>query len=916
VVLEGSTENPAQGRNAGVEFAKGDILVFVDSDCEISNSWLSEATKILLSDEKIGIVGGAYLPDGVAPASSNDLQFVLSSPLISLGSIQHKPKRQPTKVRSIPAGLIALRRRVIDKVGAFDPDLAYCEDSELCDRIRESGYEVLFVPSLVARHMKRYSFRGIIDLGYRYGLGRGLALGKHPRLFTVRNLLPVFLLITGILAFTFPIAPILAKNAMLLLGAYVAGVMGASVFVSLEEGRLRSTLVVALAHFGIHFSYGLGFLRGVADLASRRVLVLFPIVMGIAFVALRQIIALNYYGTIIGWDTAHYVYLARFVGDNGIIAFLQLQRNSYLLYPLLLEAISVFSGQSPVFVEQFLPIVATAVLTGSMMIFGLRVLQDNLSRAAIPLFVILWLALYRIGADLHSNLLGLSLMTIGLAFSMEYLYSVNKFRLVPFVMLLAGLAHPQTAALGFGVLIITLLLTRLVFPAKIIVIRRAVTLSASALAPIVLALASDPRIIEAGVSGGTYPAPWPPDLYGTFGFLLVPVFAVGALQLFARQARKSPQSLLVTVWLLVSLLVVLAAFPFSGLREWAYRALILIPIPVFLSNGTIVLFRAVWGFGSRMREIYIFRILRAFGTIGLAVLVFSGAFLSAMQVQDYAGIHMRTFITDDSRLALQQLSDTGLVRPDPIFVVYMDDYWTGGFAQLWDNWIGIYFGNHHVYPGRLYYFFQGMETPFNSSASRGISDLYFSQLASGNLLGTKATTSHDIVILTPFYSALSPAELKILTPVGEEAYLVSRNATQQALLSVPLTLSGFYDKLAINGHWYGITKPWATNDLVLEIYQPNVSTSTSTNSVTYQFSALGKAEYNITLATFDYETRYQPWSFCVNELCHTVRYSGSLSPITLSINSILPAGPNQIRINATGNGPLIINLDYFTISET
>jgi len=915
-VVEGSTENPAQGRNAGIESAKGDILVFVDSDCEISESWLSEATKILLSNEKIGIVGGAYLPDDLAPGFSGDLQFVLSSPLISLGSIQHKPKRQPTKVRSIPAGLIALRRRVIDKVGAFDADLAYCEDSELCDRIRESGYDVLFVPSLVARHMKHYSFRGIIDLGYRYGLGRGLALGKHPGLFTVRNLLPVFLLITGILAFTFPIAPILAKNALLLLGAYIAGVMGASVFVSREERRLRSTLVVAFAHFGIHFSYGLGFLRGVADLASRRFLVLFPIVIGIAFVALRQIIVLNYYGTIIGWDTAHYVYLARFIGDNGIIAFLQIQRNSYLLYPLLLEAISIFSGQSPLFVEQFLPIVATAVLFGSMMIFGLRVLQDNLSRAAIPLFVILWLALYRIGADLHSNLLGLSLMTIGLAFSMEYLYSVNKFRLVPFVMLLAGLAHPQTAALGFGVLVITLAISRLVFSTKVLVVKRLLMLSAATLGPIILALASDPRILGAGVSGGTYPTTWPPDLYGTFGFFLVPVFAVGALQLFSRQARKSPQALLVTVWLLASLLVVVGAFPLSGLREWAYRSLILIPVPVFLSNGTIVLFRAFWGLGSKMREIYMFRILRVFGTIGLGVLVFSGAFFSALQVQDYAGIHMRSFISDDARLALQQVSDSGLVRSDPIFVVYLDDYWTGGYAPLWDNWIGVYFGNHHVYPGRLFYFFQGLQTPFNSSASREISALYFSQLATSALLGTKATESHDIVILTPFYSGLSSEELKILTPIGPEAYLVSRNATQKALLSVPLTLSGFYDRLAVDGHWYGIAKPWAASGLVLEIYQPNVAAGESINSVTYQFSALGNAEYNITLATFDYETRYEPWSFCVDEICHTIIYSGSLLPMTLSIRAILPSGLNQIRVNATGNGPLIINLDYFTISET
>ncbi len=71
-VIEGSTKNPAQGRNAGIAFARGDILVFVDADCEIPNSWLSKAAELLLSNEKIGVVGGAYLPDHPAPIPSND----------------------------------------------------------------------------------------------------------------------------------------------------------------------------------------------------------------------------------------------------------------------------------------------------------------------------------------------------------------------------------------------------------------------------------------------------------------------------------------------------------------------------------------------------------------------------------------------------------------------------------------------------------------------------------------------------------------------------------------------------------------------------------------------------------------------------------------------------------------------------
>jgi GT2 family glycosyltransferase len=408
IVVEGSSSNPARGRNVGIGYAVGDILVFVDADCEISNSWISDAVKILLSDDKIGVVGGAYLPDDSAPGSARDLQFALASPLISLGSIQHRPKKRQSKVSSIPAGVLAVRKKIINEIGAFDPDLTYCEDSELCDRIRGSGYVVLFAPSLLAKHMKTYSLHGLTDLGYRYGRGRALALGKHPRLFTVRNILPVVLLIMGILALSRPIDPTLASNASLTLGVYCLGVIGASVFVSYRQSRLESAVRVVLAHFAVHFSYGLGFVWGIARLARRRILVLFPIIIGILFVAFQQLSALNANGMIIGWDTAHYVYLARYVGDNGILAFLQAQRNSYILYPLLLRSVSIFSGQPPLVVEEYLPLGVTAALFGSMVVYGLRVLRDNLAYAALPLFLVLWVALYRIGADLHSNLLGLS----------------------------------------------------------------------------------------------------------------------------------------------------------------------------------------------------------------------------------------------------------------------------------------------------------------------------------------------------------------------------------------------------------------------------------------------------------------------------------------------------------------------------
>ncbi len=55
--LEG--EGPGAARNAGAEIARGEILLFTDSDCEPAENWLSEMVKPFEDPNVIG-VRGAY----------------------------------------------------------------------------------------------------------------------------------------------------------------------------------------------------------------------------------------------------------------------------------------------------------------------------------------------------------------------------------------------------------------------------------------------------------------------------------------------------------------------------------------------------------------------------------------------------------------------------------------------------------------------------------------------------------------------------------------------------------------------------------------------------------------------------------------------------------------------------------------
>lgn len=127
-------------RNRGAGSAKGDILVFADSDCVIASDWLRRALNHC-GDDTVGLVGSkAYqLPDGAG--------WIDATWKMHLG--RGRGIEDADWVGSI---IMLVKREVFDAVGGFDASLSTCEDVDFCYRVKR-GYRILSDDRLAPVHL-------------------------------------------------------------------------------------------------------------------------------------------------------------------------------------------------------------------------------------------------------------------------------------------------------------------------------------------------------------------------------------------------------------------------------------------------------------------------------------------------------------------------------------------------------------------------------------------------------------------------------------------------------------------------------------------------------------------------------------------------------------------------------------------
>lgn len=166
--------NPAEARNRGVAAATGDLVLFVDADCEPHAGWVSALERAL---DTAPVVGGAVVFD----LGAN--RWALADNIASFHELL--PDR-PAEARTTgPLGSLNLgfRRAAWEGVGPLDEGLPTSEDFDWILRARAGGLATAFAPEALVEHLPARPDRAALLAHARwYGQHFNDFRRKHPRL--------------------------------------------------------------------------------------------------------------------------------------------------------------------------------------------------------------------------------------------------------------------------------------------------------------------------------------------------------------------------------------------------------------------------------------------------------------------------------------------------------------------------------------------------------------------------------------------------------------------------------------------------------------------------------------------------------------------------------------------------------------
>jgi len=242
---------PGDSRNFGMQHAKGNYFIILDSDCLLPSHYLQEVEASL----KLNYVDCFGGPDKAHHSFTNlqkAIDFSMTSVITTGGIRGNKTSLDKFQPRSFNMGLSKKAFNATKGFGNIHPG----EDPDLSIRLWDLGFNTMLIPEAYVYHKRRISWSKFYKQVNKFGSVRPILNTWHPQTKKVTYWFPTFFtigvivaIILAILNLTLPLYLVLSYYSLVFLLAFIKTKNIVIAF--------QSILAVSIQFFG----YGYGFLK-------------------------------------------------------------------------------------------------------------------------------------------------------------------------------------------------------------------------------------------------------------------------------------------------------------------------------------------------------------------------------------------------------------------------------------------------------------------------------------------------------------------------------------------------------------------------------------------------------------------------------------------------------------------------------
>ncbi len=246
-----ANSGPGDSRNYGMQKAKGNYYIILDSDCLLPSHYL-ETVDYFLENTYVDCYGGADAAHTNFTPLQKAINYTMTS-FFTTGGIRGSKKSVNTfEPRSFNMGI---SEKAFIKTGGFSK-IHPGEDPDLSQRIVKSGFKTVFIPDAYVFHKRRISWSKFYTQVKKFGMVRPILNKWHPNAAKITFWFPTLFVFFSILSVGFGLLvsplfliPLLVYLVVLFVDAAV------------QNKSVLIAFMVIWAVFIQFFGYGLAFLK-------------------------------------------------------------------------------------------------------------------------------------------------------------------------------------------------------------------------------------------------------------------------------------------------------------------------------------------------------------------------------------------------------------------------------------------------------------------------------------------------------------------------------------------------------------------------------------------------------------------------------------------------------------------------------